>query len=94
MKFKQAYKVIQVGKPIQSLVSKNLYELKGEVLLCEGLPVSNEHLTPQEINGEWQEVTIIDSMEDYQKLSSEEKSRIHKDAYEAYEFQNKYRGEK
>lgn len=65
-----------------------------EGLLCEGLPVPFDHLTELEANGEWQEVTIIEKMEDYKKLSTDEKNRIMDEAIEAFDFQTKHRDEK
>lgn len=94
MDFFQAVKSMKSGIAVQSLVSKSLYEVNKEGLLCEGLPVSFDHLTEVEGNGEWQEVTIIEKMEDYQKLSSEQKKRILDEAIEAYEFHTKHRANK
>lgn len=86
MDFYEAVESMRKGIPVQSLVSKTIYEVNSEGLLAEGLPVSTEYMTVKEANGEWQEVEIIETMDEFDKLTEEDKSRILTDGIESYEF--------
>lgn len=95
MNFHEACASMAKRIAVQSLVSKTTYEMsKKGLLLAEGLEVPVTHLTVEEANGEWQEVTVIESMEEFQKLSDEEVERILQDSVEHFKFNQTVREQK
>lgn len=91
MDFLQAAESMKKGIPVESLVSCTVYEMSKEGLLAEGLLVDFDYLTTEEANGEWREVRVITTMEEYQSLTSEEKEQIFQDAMKHFEFHEKNR---
>lgn len=89
MNFNQACESMGKGIPVESLVSKITYEMSKDGLMAEGLLVSFDYLTAEEANGKWREVTIIESVEELEKLSPKDKERILSDAYQHALFNEK-----
>ncbi|WCK57180.1 hypothetical protein PP175_28750 (plasmid) [Aneurinibacillus sp. Ricciae_BoGa-3] len=90
MDFYQACESMTKGNAVESLVSKTIYEMSEKGLLAEGMLVPLDYVTVEEANGEWQEVTIIESMEDFEKLSPEQKQRILSNAYQHAKFNERH----
>lgn len=89
MDFNQAAKLMSEGKAVQSLVSFTTYEMSSEGLLAEGLLVSDEHLTTEETNGEWREVRVIETEEELQSLTTDQKEQLLNDAAKHFAFNRK-----
>ena len=87
MDYEKAVNLMKSGSALLSEVSQTVYENdnKGR-LLREGLVVSRKTLTDEEIIGDWTEVTIIDKMEDFNKLSDSQVENILKGAYQKHQF--------
>jgi hypothetical protein len=90
LNYNQAVHLMNRGVAVQSLVSKTTYKLSNDVLLAEGLPVANEYITEEEKNGEWREVTIINTRQEYKTLSNKEIEDILSDAYIQFKFNEKH----
>ncbi|MEK5393997.1 hypothetical protein NSQ59_27235 [Margalitia sp. FSL K6-0131] len=90
MNFEQAKETMKNGVPIQSLVSKTVYQISKDNLIAEGIPVPFDYLTEEEVNGKWMEVRLIDTMEEYEALSENDKKMILTEAFVQYEFNLKY----
>lgn len=93
MNFFEAAESMKNGIAVQSLVSFTTYQMSKEGLLAEGNLVPFSHLTPDEANGEWREVKILETMEEINKLSNTEKSQLLDEAIKHYEFIQKHKKE-
>ncbi|MED1789066.1 MULTISPECIES: hypothetical protein [Brevibacillus] len=93
MNYYQAIELMKNKKAVESLVSFTVYEMSSEGLLAEGILVPFEYLTPEEANGEWREVDVIESEEDYNNLSSEQKEQMLVDVMKHYQFVNEYKSD-
>lgn len=82
--FDKVVELMTEGKAAISLVSNTIYEIKDNNLIAEGRVVDVEYLTKEEIEGEWQEVKIVETQEDYFNLTEEQKVKILTDSYEKY----------
>jgi hypothetical protein len=89
--FFEAVESMKRGIPVESLVSYTTYQMSKEGLLAEGLVVPFEHLTVQEANGEWREVNIVETMEEFNQLTDEQKSQILDEAIKHFDFHEKHR---
>ena len=76
----QALKVLYEGGSVESLVSNTAYnfeKLDDRFRLCaEGLPVDLSYLTKEEIQGEFREIYIIETKEQFDALSAEDRSKV------------------
>ncbi|MGG1444946.1 hypothetical protein ABE354_23430 [Brevibacillus laterosporus] len=93
MNYYQAIELMKNKKSVESLVSFTVYEMSNEGLLAEGILVPFEYLTSEEKNGEWREVEVIESEEDYNNLSSEQKEQMLMDTMKHYKFINEYKSD-
>lgn len=87
MRYEQALELMNQGKVLLSKVSETVYEIKDRKLLAEGLEISFSKITAKERLGDWEEVRLIDSKEDFENLSDKEKENILSSAYKKYKFQ-------
>lgn len=94
MNFYQACESMKNRIAVESLVSHTTYEISKEGLLAEGLLVPFDHLTTEEANGEWREVTVIETMKEFQQLSEAQKQQILEDAIKHFEFHENVRMKK
>lgn len=67
MNFLQAAQFMDKRIPVLSLVSNTTYVMSKKGLLAEGELVSFEHLTTDEVRGEWKEVRVIDIIQNFSK---------------------------
>lgn len=86
MDFYDAIDSMRAGIPIQSLISKTVYQISKEGLLAEGMNVPLDYMTTIEANGEWREVTIIETKEELEMLTLEEQSALLDDAMIHFDF--------
>lgn len=91
MNFLQACESMKNKIVVESLVSYTTYQMSKEGLLAEGMLVDFDHLTNQEANGEWREVTVIETMDEVNKLSPDETKQLLDDAIKHYDFHEKHR---
>lgn len=76
----QALKVMYEGGSVESLVSNTAYKLEKLddrfKLYAEGLPIDLSYLTLEEIKGEFREIYIIETQEQFDNLSAKERSKL------------------
>lgn len=92
MKFDKTLELMKNSKFVMSEVSKTVYSLSTEgngKLFAEGLEVSADYITEEEMLGDWNEVNIIQSEEELRKLPDEAVEKMLKDAYVKYQFDMK-----
>lgn len=102
MNIEQALKVMYEGGEVESLVSNTSYKLEKlddrYKLYAEGLPVDITYLTKEEIQGEFREIYIIETPEQFEALDDIEKERLIDETFKGIEnkinFDNKFRNYK
>lgn len=87
MKWEEAEKVMLNGGAVESQVSFTVYEmLSNGVMLAEGNVIDEKHMTIKEVDGEWKEVRVIKTKEEYNNLTDLEKENILASAYKKHQF--------
>lgn len=94
MNFEQALKIMYDGGSVESLVSNTVYNFKkldDSYRLCaEGAPVEFTYLTKEEIQGEFREIHIIDTQEELDSLSEEDKDKLMDETFKAIQNKRKF----
>lgn len=89
MNIEQALKVMYEGGEVESLVSNTAYKLKKlkdkYKLYAEGMPVDITYLTKEEIQGEFREIYIIETPEQFNSLTDKEKEKLIDETFKGVE---------
>lgn len=89
--YEEAKRFIEDGFAIESFVSRTIYQMNNGVLIADGLPVSENYMTLEEINGDWEAVFLIErSLEEIDTISNEELNLIFENARINFMFNTKY----
>lgn len=94
LEFSEGLNLMAQGKAIASDVSKTIYTMDMKdngKLFAEGLEVSSEYITREEMLGTWKEVQVIKTEEEYLNLSEKDIERILDDVSVKITFNNTVR---
>ncbi|SFA70571.1 hypothetical protein [Clostridium frigidicarnis] len=94
MNIEQALKVMYEGGSVESLVSNTAYNLEkledGFRLCAEGLQVDLTYLTKEEIQGEFKEIYILETQEQFNNLNDEERAKLIDKTFEGVNNKRKF----
>lgn len=86
MNIEQALKIMYEGGSVESLVSNTAYNMEKLEdrfkLFAEGSPVDISYLTREEVNGEFREIFIVETQEQLDNLSEEEREKLINNTFE------------
>lgn len=95
--FEDALSIMEKGGHVESLESHTEYSMNLEEnqLYSEGLPVARDSITPKEMLGEWREVYIIETKEQWDKLLMKQREELIQKCLDGFakkrEFDEQYR---
>lgn len=94
MDIEQALKIMYEGEKVESLVSNTVYsleKLEDRYRLCaEGIPVDLSYLTKEEVQGEFREVYIVETQEQFNSLSDDDKRKLIDETFKGIENKRKF----
>lgn len=94
MDSEQALKIMYEGGNVESLVSNTVYsleKLEDRFRLCaEGIPVKLGYLTKEEMQGEFREVYIVETQEQLNSLSDDDKRKLIDETFKGIENKRRF----
>ncbi len=94
MDIEQALKIMYECGKVESLVSNTVYsleKLEDRFRLCaEGIPVDLSYLTKEEVQGEFREVYIVETQEQLNSLSDDDKTKLIDETFKVRENKRKF----
>lgn len=88
--YSMAEKLLNDGEAVESLVSCTSYKKNGDKLYAECVEVCSDYITNEEKKGLWRSVRIIETREDFEKLSHEEQQSLIKQTLEQFKQKRQY----
>lgn len=94
MNIEEALKIMYDGGFVESVVSNTAYNLKKVddrfMLYAEGVQVKLSYLTKEEIQGDFREIYIVETQEQFNSLTDKEKEKLIDETFKGVENKCKF----